>query len=124
MCFCPLFVICACDERQMGFRFFVVGKVNSFCCALVEGELHDINVVENVGGIDSNFFDLITSNIVGNLLDVESMYFELGNVVTLEVVQLVIIKTQVTLWKPHHCNFICWGSFVVNDNLLINIVNS
>jgi hypothetical protein len=108
----------------MGFRFFVVGKVNSFCCALVEGELHDINVVENVGGIDSNFFDLITSNIVGNLLDVESMYFELGNVVTLEVVQLVIIKTQVTLWKPHHCNFICWGSFVVNDNLLINIVNS
>jgi hypothetical protein len=81
----------------MGFRFLVVGKVNSFCCALVEGELHDINVVENVGGIDSNFFDLITSNIVGNLLDVENMYFELGNVVTIEVVQLVIIKIQVTL---------------------------
>jgi hypothetical protein len=52
------------------------------------------------------------------------MYFELGNVVTIEVVQLVIIKIQVTLWKPHHCNSICWGSFVVNDNLLINIVNS
>jgi hypothetical protein len=70
---------------------------------LVEGELHDNNVVENVGGIDSNFFDLITSNIVCNLLDVESMYFEFGNVVTIEVVQLVIIKIQVTLWKPHHC---------------------
>jgi hypothetical protein len=109
----------------MGFKFLVVGKVNSFCCALVEGKLHDINVVENVGGIDSNFFNLIISNIVGNLLNLENMYFELGNVVTIEVVQLVFIKTQITLWKPHHCNSICWGFFfVVSDNLLINIVNA
>jgi hypothetical protein len=95
----------------MGFRFLVVGKRNNFCCGLVEGDLHDINVVENVGGIDTNFFDLIISNIVSNLLNLENMYFELGNVVTIKVVQLVIIKSQVTLWKAHHCNSICWGFF-------------
>jgi hypothetical protein len=36
-------------------------------------ELHGVDVVESVGEIDSNCFDLTTSNIVGNSSDVESM---------------------------------------------------
>jgi hypothetical protein len=27
------------------------------------------------------------------------------------------------LWKPHHHSPICWGFFVVNDNLPIDIMN-
>jgi hypothetical protein len=40
-----------------------------------------------------------------------------------EVVQLVAIKAQVALWKPRHHSSICWVFFVVNDNLLVDIVN-
>jgi len=36
-------------------------------------ELHGVDVIENVGGIDSNFFDLTTSNIDGSNSDVEDM---------------------------------------------------
>jgi len=36
-------------------------------------QLHGVDVVKSVGMIDSNFFDSITSNIVGNSSDVESM---------------------------------------------------
>jgi hypothetical protein len=35
--------------------------------------LHGVDVVESVGMIDFNCFDLITSNIIGNNSDVESM---------------------------------------------------
>jgi hypothetical protein len=73
-----------------------------------KGELHVVDVVESVG---VNCFDLTTSNIVGNSLDVENM--AIGNltsghmVTTIKVVKLTTIKVQVTLWKPHHCSSIC-----------------
>jgi hypothetical protein len=73
--------------------------------------LHGVDVIENVGGIDSKFFDLITSNIEGSSSDVECM--AIGNLTSnnvatiIKVMQLVIIKTQATLWKPHHCSFVC-----------------
>ncbi len=35
--------------------------------------LHGIDVVESVCRIDSNFYDLTTSNIVGNCSDVENI---------------------------------------------------
>jgi hypothetical protein len=35
--------------------------------------LHGVDVVESVGRIDFNYFDLTTSNIVHNSLDVEGM---------------------------------------------------
>jgi len=35
--------------------------------------LHGIDVVESVGRIDSNFYDLTTSNIVGNCSNVENI---------------------------------------------------
>jgi hypothetical protein len=64
-----------------------------------------------VGGIHSNFFDLTTSNIDGRNLDVESI--AIGNLASnnvatiIKVVQLVVIKAQATLWKPHHCSSVC-----------------
>jgi hypothetical protein len=38
-----------------------------------KGELHGVDVVENVCEIDFNCFDFITSNIVGNNSNVENM---------------------------------------------------
>jgi hypothetical protein len=77
--------------------------------------------------ISSNCFDLTTTKIVSNNLDVDNMVIRnlaFGHVATvIEVVQLVAIKAQVALWKPHHHSSICWGFFVVNDNLPIDIVN-
>jgi hypothetical protein len=73
--------------------------------------LHGVDVVESVGRIDSNFFDLTTSNIVGSRSNVESMAvgnLAFGNVAAIiEVMQFTVIKIQVTLWKPHHCSSIC-----------------
>jgi len=46
-----------------------------------------------------------------------------NNVVAIiKVVQLVVIKVQATLWKPHHCSFVCWG-FFLNNNLHVDIMN-
>jgi hypothetical protein len=38
-----------------------------------KGVLHGVDVVESVGEIDSNFYDLTTSNIVGNNSVVENI---------------------------------------------------
>lgn len=78
------------------------GRMLGFHYAMAErqkGALHVVDVVESVGGIDSNFFDLTTSNIVGNILDFESMAID---VATIKNVKLATIKVQATLWKPHH----------------------
>ncbi len=51
-----------------------------------KGALHGVNIVESVGKIDSNFYELTTSNIVGNSSDVESMAvgnLASGNVATI-----------------------------------------
>ncbi len=51
------------------------GRMLGFHYAMAErqkGALHVVDVVESVGGIDSNFFDLTTSNIVGNNSNVET----------------------------------------------------
>jgi len=86
-----------------------------------QGKFHVVDVVEIVGKINSNFFDLTTSNIAGNIFDFEST--KIDNVVAIKIMQLATIKIQATLWKPHHHSPICWGFFVVNDNLPIDIVN-
>jgi hypothetical protein len=68
--------------------------------------LHGVDVVESVGEIDFNCFDLTTSNIVGSNLNVEGM--AIGNlasshvVATIKVMKLTTIKVQATLWKPYH----------------------
>jgi hypothetical protein len=86
-----------------------------------QGKFHVVDVVEIVGKINSNFFDLTTSNMVGNILDFESTAID--NVVAIKIMQLATIKIQATLWKTHHHSLVCWGFFVVNDNLPIDIVD-
>jgi hypothetical protein len=86
-----------------------------------QGKFHVVDVVEIVGEINSNFFDFTTSNIVGHILNFESM--AICNVEAIKIVQLATIKVQATLWKPHHHSPIYWSFFVVNDNLPIDIVN-
>ncbi len=76
---------------------------------------------ENMAAINYNFFDLTTSNVVTNSLNVESM--ETSDVAIVEVVLLVAIKVKIASWKPHHHSSIYWGFFVVNDNQIIDIVN-
>jgi hypothetical protein len=35
--------------------------------------------------------------------------------------QLVVIQMQVIAWKPHNWTLICWGFFVVIDNLPMDL---
>ncbi len=49
--------------------------------------LHGVDVVESVGKIDSNFFDLTTSNIVGSNLDVENI--TVGNLAFSNVIAII-----------------------------------
>jgi hypothetical protein len=54
-----------------------------------QGKLHFVDIIENVGEIDSNLFDLTTSNIASNISNVKSMSVNnviSGNVQTIEVV--------------------------------------
>jgi hypothetical protein len=37
-------------------------------------KFHPFDVVKSVGGIDSNFFDLTTLNIIGSMLDVKDVF--------------------------------------------------
>jgi hypothetical protein len=44
-----------------------------------EGVLHGVDVVKSVGRIDSNFYDLTTSNIIGNNSNVENISVGIKN---------------------------------------------
>ncbi len=74
------------------YRSIGVGRVHRFCCAMVEGEqreFHVVDIVENMGGINSNFFDLTTSNIANSNSNVENIVVDnvaVDNVARIEVV--------------------------------------
>jgi len=59
---------------------------------MVEGEqreFHVVDIVENMGGINSNFFDLTTSNIANSNSNVENIVVDnvaVDNVARIEVV--------------------------------------
>jgi hypothetical protein len=36
-------------------------------------------------------------------------------------VDCVEVEIQLVAWKPHNRTLICWGFFVVNDNLLVDV---
>ncbi len=74
---------------------------------MIEGKFHVIN---NISRIGENFLHLMVTNITCNLLH-GILYLELGNVLAIEAMQLVVIKTQVALWKPHNCGSTYWDSF-------------
>lgn len=45
------------------------------------------------------------------------------NFIKVVVIQHAIIQVEVATWKPHNGSSICWGFFVANDNLLMDIEN-
>lgn len=60
--------------------------MHGFCRAMVEGEQGKLHVLENMGGITSNFFDLTTSNIANSNSDVVVGNAVVNNVAIIEVV--------------------------------------
>jgi hypothetical protein len=53
------------------------------------------------------------------------MHLESGNATLSDVVdlsQLVVVETQVMAWKPHNHMFICWGFFIVNNGLPMDLL--
>jgi hypothetical protein len=56
---------------------------------MVEGEQGKLHVLENMGGITSNFFDLTTSNIANSNSNVENIV--IGNVVVNNVAIIEVV---------------------------------
>jgi hypothetical protein len=54
----------------------------------------------------------------------ESVCLGLGNWMKNEVLQVIIIQAQVTLWKPHHRVSILRGFLAMNDDLHVDLENS
>jgi hypothetical protein len=54
-----------------------------------QGEFHDVDVVENMVGINSNFFDLTTSNIANSNSNVENIV--VGNVAVDNVARIEVV---------------------------------
>jgi uncharacterized membrane protein YagU involved in acid resistance len=97
----------------------------------------DVQLVGSIGGIDGmpltldvqsmhmhNFvgasFIVVVSNHV--IIVVISNYVVLAsNFAKVEMWQLVTIQTQAIAWKLHNQISICWGFFVVNDNLPMDL---
>jgi hypothetical protein len=57
-----------------------------------------------------------------SILNVESVHLQPPNMSNDDISQLAIIETQVVAWIPHICLSICWGFFVVNDGLHVDLV--
>jgi hypothetical protein len=58
------------------------------------------------------------------LSNVEFVHLECdSNLLENDNVQLTIVEVQVQQCKPHNMTSICWGFFIINDNLLIDFEN-
>jgi hypothetical protein len=80
-----------------------------------------------MGGVNEDVTSIALDEIrSSSLSNVESVHLESCNVTLLDVVdvsQLVVIKAQAMAWKPHNCMSICWGFFVMNNGLPMDLVN-
>jgi hypothetical protein len=45
------------------------------------------------------------------------------NSIMVVVIYHAVIQVEVVTWRPHSGSSICWGFFVANDNLLMDIEN-
>lgn len=66
-----------------------------------------------VGGVDG---PPTCENVTTNDSTI-NMHLEIKNSLENEILQLIVIKVQVVLLKPHHWNSICWDFYVMNDDL-------
>jgi len=75
---------------------------------------------KSLGGFNENVWTIsiqMQSSLVSNVKNVHHVQFD--NVLNIDVLQLVYIKTQVKTWKPHSQLFIYWRFFITNDGLLV-----
>jgi hypothetical protein len=90
-------------------------------------ELQQPYFIENVGNVGEDATSTTLNQIkFSSLLYVENVHLESGNVALLNVaniLRLIAIKTQALIWKPHSHMSICWGFFVMNDGLHVDLVN-
>jgi hypothetical protein len=54
--------------------------------------------------------------------NVENVHLQVPNMLDDDISQLVIVETQVVAWKPHSNLLICWGYFVIDDGLHVDLV--
>jgi hypothetical protein len=87
-----------CERWRLRFKLLVVNRVK-FLLYNVDGKLNLVRCWKHV--------------------------YQPTNMTIIKVVQLAIIKVQVTLWKQYHCSSICWGIFYCwwNSLLILWILN-
>lgn len=81
-------------------------------------------IIESVCGVDeyaSNTPYYMHASLVS---DVGSVHMQTNNLLVVEVLKVTIIEMQVVLWIPHNQMSICWGFFIINDNLHVDFENS
>jgi hypothetical protein len=81
-------------------------------------------IIENVCVVDeyaSNIPYYMHASLVS---DVGSVHMQTYNLLDVEVLQVMIIEMQVVLWITHNQMFICWGFFIINDNLQVDFESS
>jgi hypothetical protein len=78
-----------------------------------------------MGGVDEDVTSISPSQIkFSSFSNVENVHLEFSNVTLLDVIdvsQLVVVEAQALAWKPHNRMSICWGFFVMNDGLPMNL---
>jgi hypothetical protein len=85
---------------------------------------------KNVGGVHENIPSTsfahkpstpphMPSSSISN---VESVHVEAPNMSNVDASKLANVEAQAMAWKLHNCLTICWGFFVVDDGLLVDLV--
>jgi hypothetical protein len=81
-------------------------------------------IVESVGEVDEKACD-VNKNLNTNLSNVESVHSQFGShLLNKNELNFVTMDVQASKWKSHNMSFICWGLFVINGNLPIDLENS
>jgi hypothetical protein len=81
-------------------------------------------IIECVCGVDeytSNTPYYMDAYLVS---DVGSVHMQTNNLLNVDVLQVTIIEMQVVLWILHNQMSICWGFFIINDNLHFDFESS
>jgi hypothetical protein len=82
-------------------------------------------VLESVGGVDEDSPKL-SRNPTTNFSNGESIHLLQcdNDLVENDDLHFAIVATQAHKWKSNNKNSICWGLFVINDNLPVDLKNA
>ncbi len=81
-------------------------------------------LVESVDEVYEKTCD-VNKNLTTNLSNVENVHSQFGNHLWKKnELNFVSMDVQASKWKSHNMSFICWGLFIINDSLPIDLENS